>query len=121
MPKIDHARLMRSASAASKLLKALANRNRLLILCQLSDGEVRVGDLAELVGLSPSALSQHLAGLKRLGIVDARRNARSIHYRLAKGPAQHIMKALADIYCRPGAGASPSTGKRLRRRSGSAA
>lgn len=117
MPKIDHAKLMQSASAASKLLKALANRNRLLILCQLSDGEVRVGDLSERVGLSPSALSQHLAGLKRLGIVDARRNARSIHYRLAKGPAQHLMKALADIYCRPDATGSPSSGKRLRRRS----
>ena len=90
MPNIHHAKLMQSANAASRLLKALANRNRLLILCQLSDGEVQVGDLSERVGLSPSALSQHLAGLKRLGIVHARRNARSIHYRLAKGPAQHL-------------------------------
>lgn len=117
MPKIDHAKLALSATAATRLLKALANRNRLLILCQLSDGELRVGELSDRVNLSPSALSQHLGGLKRQGIVVARRSARTIHYRLAKGPAQHVMKALADIYCRPGATASPPSDRRSDRRS----
>ncbi|MBL6650647.1 MAG: winged helix-turn-helix transcriptional regulator [Reyranella sp.] len=121
MAKIDPARLALSATAATRLLKALANRNRLLILCQLSDGELGVGELGDRVGLSPSALSQHLAGLKRLGIVDARRNSRSMHYRLAKGPAQQLMKTLADIYCRPPFMGSPSSGKRSRRRSAPAA
>lgn len=116
MMKIDPRRLARSATAASGLLKALANRNRLLILCQLSDGEMRAGELGERVGLSPSALSQHLAGLRRLGIVEVRRNARSMHYRLANGPARRLMKALADIYCRPGATARLRLGKRSGRR-----
>ncbi|MGD9880904.1 ArsR/SmtB family transcription factor [Reyranella sp.] len=98
-------------------MKALANRNRLLILCQLSDGERKVGDLGERLGLSPSALSQHLAGLKRLGIVDVRRDSRSMHYRLTKGPAQLLMKALTDIYCRPTASRSSSSGRRSGRRS----
>ena len=120
MAKIDPARLALSATAATRLLKALANRNRLLILCQLSDGELQVGELADRVGLSPSALSQHLGRLKKLGIVDVRRNSRAMHYRLAKGPAQHVMKTLADIYCRPLPTGSPSSGKQLRRRLGPA-
>lgn len=121
MAKIDPRLLALSAAAATRLLKALANRNRLLILCQLSDGELQVGELADRVGLSPSALSQHLAGLKRLGIVAARRNARAQHYSLAEGPALLVMKTLADIYCRPGATAPLPSGKRSGRRSAPAA
>jgi ArsR family transcriptional regulator len=121
MPKIDHAKLALSATAATRLLKALANRNRLLILCQLSDGELQVGELSDRVNLSPSALSQHLAGLKRQGIVVARRHARTMHYRLAKGPAQQIMKTLADIYCPPASTGSLPSDRRSRRRSAPAA
>lgn len=121
MAKIDPRLLALSAAAATRLLKALANRNRLLILCQLSDGELQVGELADRVGLSASALSQHLAGLKRLGIVVARRNARAQHYSLAEGPALLVMKTLVDIYCRPGATAPHPSGKRSGRRSAPAA
>lgn len=121
MAKIDPRLLALSATAATKLLKALANRNRLLILCQLSDGELQVGELADRVGLGLSALSQHLAGLKRMGIVVARRNARAQHYSLAEGPALLVMKTLADIYCRPGPAAPLRPGKRSGRQPASAA
>lgn len=119
MAKIDPRLLVQSATMATRLLKALANRNRLLILCHLGDGEMRVGDLGKRLGLSPSALSQHLAGLKRLGIVDVRRDARSMHYRLVEGPARRLMKALAEIYCRPGAIVRLRAGRRSGRRSAS--
>lgn len=91
--------LARSATAATRLLKALANRNRLLILCQLSENELRVQHLSRLVGLSPSALSQHLANLKRIGAVTARRDSRAVFYSIAAGPVQPLMKTLLQIYC----------------------
>lgn len=103
-----------SAETATRLLKALANRNRLMVLCHLSEREMAVGELAELVGLSLSALSQHLAGLRAAGIVRTRRNAREIYYRLNPGPAARIMTVLADIYCHP----PPPAGRSKRKPTG---
>lgn len=83
---------------ASALLKSLANEKRLLIVCLLSQGEMNVGDLEKLVGLSQSALSQHLARLRRDGIVDTRREAQTIYYTI-KHPAVHkLLECLNGIY-----------------------
>jgi len=88
------------ANEASRLLTALANERRLAILCVLAEGERSVGALVQAVGLTQSALSQHLAKLRAAGIVATRRDAQTIYYRLASDAAGSIMKTLADIYCR---------------------
>lgn len=92
-------RLQEKAVQASELLKAMANPSRLLILCQLAEGEKSVGELEEVVGLSQSGLSQHLALLRREGIVTTRRDAQFIFYRLASEEAQAIMRTLYDTFC----------------------
>jgi DNA-binding transcriptional ArsR family regulator len=100
--RLDDARdLSVKAADASRLLGALANERRLAILCRLVEGERSVGDLAEAVGLTQSALSQHLARLRAAGIVATRRHAQTVYYRLASSAAANVMKTLADIYCRP--------------------
>src|SRR3974390_1880207 len=93
-----------AADSASALLKALANRHRLLIICQLIDGERSVGDLAEFLGLRDSTVSQHLALLRRDGLVSARRAAQTLHYSLASDPAREILTALYRVYCTPANG-----------------
>jgi ArsR family transcriptional regulator, virulence genes transcriptional regulator len=90
-----------AADSASDLLKALANRHRLLIVCQLIDGERSVGDLAEVLGLRDSTVSQHLALLRRDGLVSARRDAQTIYYSIASEPAREILTALYRVYCTP--------------------
>jgi DNA-binding transcriptional ArsR family regulator len=90
-----------AADRASELLKALANRHRLLIVCQLIDGERSVGDLAEFLGLRDSTVSQHLALLRRDGLVSARRDAQTIYYSIASNPAREILTALYREYCTP--------------------
>ena len=88
------------ANDAARLLAALANKRRLAVLCALVEGEQSVGDLVNAVGLTQSALSQHLAKLRAGGIVATRRDAQTIYYRLASDAAGSVMKTLADIYCR---------------------
>jgi DNA-binding transcriptional ArsR family regulator len=90
-----------AADSASDLLKALANRHRLLIVCQLIDGERSVGDLAEFLGLRDSTVSQHLALLRKDGLVIARRDAQTIYYSIASDPAREILKTLYQVYCAP--------------------
>jgi ArsR family transcriptional regulator, virulence genes transcriptional regulator len=97
----DAVQLARKAAEASRLLTALANESRLAILCELVDGERSVGALVEAVGLTQSALSQHLAKLRAAGIVTTRREAQTIYYRLISEPAGLVMQTLAEIYCRP--------------------
>ena len=87
------------AADASRLLKALANEKRLMLLCLLAEGERSVGELNARLELSQSALSQHLAVLRDDGLVTTRREAQSIYYGLAQGPAQRIINTLHDIYC----------------------
>jgi DNA-binding transcriptional ArsR family regulator len=87
------------AMAASDLLKALANEQRLMILCNLSGTEMSVGELNELLPLSQSALSQHLAVLREAGIVQTRRDGQTVHYSLADGPAAQVVETLHGIYC----------------------
>ena len=92
------------ASQACELLKAMANEWRLMILCQLSEGEKTVSELQSILGLSQSALSQHLAVLRREKIVVARKNAQSVHYSLAGDEATRVMETLHELFC----GARPS-------------
>ena len=87
------------AADASRLLKALANEKRLMLLCLLAEGERSVSELNTRLDLSQSALSQHLAILRDDGLVTTRREAQSIYYGLAQGPAQRVIDTLHDIYC----------------------
>lgn len=87
------------AADASRLLKALANEKRLMLLCLLAEGERSVGELNARLDLSQSALSQHLAILRDDGLVTSRREAQSIYYGLAQGPAQRVIDTLHGIYC----------------------
>lgn len=87
------------AQGAASLLKAMANRHRLLILCALSEEELCVGALNALIPLSQSALSQHLAVLKQDGLVTARRAAQTVHYRVAPGPALDLIRVLRGHFC----------------------
>jgi DNA-binding transcriptional ArsR family regulator len=96
------ARLRPHARSAASLLKALANEQRLMILCNLSEGELSVGELNERLPLSQSALSQHLAVLREQGIVDTRREAQVIRYSLQPGAAAQVVGLLHDLYCGTG-------------------
>jgi DNA-binding transcriptional ArsR family regulator len=87
------------AADAAQLLKALANEQRLHILCNLLDGPLSVGELNQRLELSQSALSQHLALLREMDLVDTRREAQTIFYSLPDGPVVRIMALLQDIYC----------------------
>lgn len=87
------------AAEASRLLKALANEKRLMILCLLADGERTVGELNGLLDLSQSALSQHLAVLREDDLVQTRRDAKNVVYSLPQGPAQRIIHVLHGVYC----------------------
>lgn len=90
-----------AADQASDLLKALSNRHRLLIICQLIDGEHSVGELAEFLSLRDSTVSQHLALLRKDGLVMARRDAQTIYYSITSEPAREILKTLYQVFCAP--------------------
>lgn len=87
------------AADAAALMKALGHESRLVVLCNLAEGERSVGELNELVPLSQSALSQQLARLRRDGLVDTRREAQTIYYSLRPGPADRVIHLLHAIYC----------------------
>ena len=92
------------AEVAAELLKAMANAQRLRILCLLIEGERSVGEINADVALSQSALSQHLAVLRERGLVETRREAQTVYYRVADGPVHAIIETLHGLYC-PGPGA----------------
>ena len=87
------------AQDAAQLLKALANENRLMILCSLVQQELNVSQLNERMDLSQSALSQHLAWLRREGLVQTRRDAQTIFYSLQGSKAKQVIEVLQSIYC----------------------
>ena len=92
------------AESAAELLKTLGNPQRLRILCLLVEGEHSVGEINAHVTLSQSALSQHLAVLREQALVETRREAQTIYYTLAEGPARALLGTLHDLYCpTPGA------------------
>ena len=101
LANLDISRFEASAAEAARLLRALSNERRLMILCQLADGERAVGELQPLVGLSQSALSQHLAVLREEGIVATRREGQSVRYRISDPAAVRVVTTLAEIFCPP--------------------
>lgn len=93
--------LEEQSEKASALLKALANEKRLMIVCILSQGEKNVGELEQFVGLSQSALSQHLARLRRDGVVHTRREAQTIFYSIKDSSVTKLLECLTAIYAMP--------------------
>ncbi len=97
--QLDITRMRASATQAAALLKALSNENRLLILCYLGQEERSVSELNRFLDLSQSALSQHLAVLRREGLVSTRKEAQTVYYRLASAEAQALITTLHQLYC----------------------
>ena len=98
----DTAAFGRKALQAADMLRALANERRLMILCKLLEwGEANVTQLAEAVGLSQSALSQHLAKMREEGIVAFRRDAQTVWYRIADARTEELLATLHRLFCRP--------------------
>jgi ArsR family transcriptional regulator, virulence genes transcriptional regulator len=93
--------LQLKAGAVEKLLKAMASQPRLMILCELLKGEWTVTGLQQAVGLSMSAMSQHLARLRADQLVSTRRESQTIHYALASEPAKTLIATLYELYCSP--------------------
>lgn len=100
-PSLQTEDLQARAGAAARLLKLMANEQRLQLLCRLADGEAPVGELAAHVGLTASATSQHLARMRAENLVATRRDAQTIHYRLADPAAGRVLETLCDIYGDP--------------------
>lgn len=88
-----------SAGKAADLLHALGNEKRLMILCRLGAGELQAGALRAPLGLSQSALSQHLAVLRRAGVVATRRDGQTIRYRISDPGTVQVIAALASVFC----------------------
>lgn len=99
--KIQTERMQAAADRACDLLKAMANRHRLLILCQLVDQERSVGELAEFLGIRDSAVSQHLSLLRKDGLVTARRDGQTIWYSIASAEARTLLSTLYSAFCAP--------------------
>lgn len=89
------------------MLKALSNESRLLVMCHLvAEGELAVGDLADRVGLSQSALSQHLTRLREQGLLTTRKEAQSVFYRIGDRRAEQVLALLHELFC-PELGENP--------------
>lgn len=93
--------MAQAADRASELLRSLGNRHRLLILCQLVEGEKSVGEMAGFLGIRDSTVSQHLQLLRKDGLVKTRREGQTIWYSLDSEPAARILQTLFTIYCIP--------------------
>jgi DNA-binding transcriptional ArsR family regulator len=101
-PKLNSPQVMaRNAGQAARFLRALANENGLMVLCSLAEAEYSVSQLRDRVPLSQSALSQHLALLRREGLVETRREAQTIHYRLADARVRRLIPELYALFCEP--------------------
>lgn len=87
------------ATEAAQMLKSIAHRDRLLILCLLTEGEKSVTELLQHTTLSQSAFSQHLAVLRREGLVETRKVSQSVYYNIANPQVAKILEALYNIYC----------------------
>jgi DNA-binding transcriptional ArsR family regulator len=97
--QIDLDQMTEAAEEASQLLKSLGNRHRLLILCQLTEAERPVGELASTLGLRDSNVSQHLSLMRRDGLVQARRDGQTIWYSIISEPARLVLETLAKVFC----------------------
>jgi DNA-binding transcriptional ArsR family regulator len=98
----DPQMLEKKATEVADILRALANERRLMILCKLVEwGEGNVTTLAEAVGLSQSALSQHLARMREEGLITFRRESQTLWYRIADPRIEQLFASLHDLFCKP--------------------
>ena len=98
---IDTNAMHHAAEDACRLMKTLANPDRLMLLCQLSQGEMSVGELEAELGILQPTLSQQLGVLREEGLVETRREGKRIYYGVRSGPALALIKVLHDQYCQP--------------------
>jgi DNA-binding transcriptional ArsR family regulator len=113
--KIQANDMLAAADQASALLKALANRHRLIVICQLIEKERSVGELAALLKIRNSTVSQHLALLRRDGLVTARRDGQTIWYAIGSAPARELVRTLYRVYCAPNAVCAPAPRRKTTR------
>ncbi len=99
--RVDSVAMRDAVDEASELLKALSKRHRLLILCHLVEGERSVGELASFLGIRDSTVSQHLALLRRDGVIAGRRDGQTIWYRIVNEAAKAVVDVLYRAYCPP--------------------
>ncbi|MGD0023903.1 MAG: metalloregulator ArsR/SmtB family transcription factor [Xanthobacteraceae bacterium] len=107
--------MLTAADEASALLKALANRHRLIIICQLIGKERSVGELAALLKIRDSTVSQHLALLRKDGLVTARRDGQTIWYSIGSPQARELVRTLYRVYCAPATACVPKAQRSLTR------
>ncbi len=91
--------MQENALQASNMMKLLGHQHRLMILCELKVSEKSVGELSNIVGISQSLVSQHLARMRHEDVVTSRRDAQVVFYALKEGPASILITTLYDIYC----------------------
>lgn len=96
---IDPRRMAAAAAKASELMKTLGHKDRLMVLCHLSSGEKSVGELARLLEIPQSPLSQHLARMRKEKLVSTRREAQTIYYAIASEEAARMVQLMHEIYC----------------------
>lgn len=116
LPDLDMSEIRANAQRAANLLKSMGNPARLMVLCQLTEGEKSVGELERAVPMSQSALSQHLALLRMRNLVKTRRSGQSIYYSLAGIEASSILATLYGLFC-----AKPSAAPQRRKLTGQSA
>ena len=101
---IDVQSMQKAAGSASRLMKVLANPDRLLLLCELSQGERCVGELEERLEIHQPTLSQQLTVLREEQLVSTRREGKNIYYSLSSEQALGVIRALYEQFCAPGRG-----------------
>jgi len=99
IPKLDISLMRANADNACRMMKTLANRDRLMLLCQLSQGEKRVGELEEATNIQQPTLSQQLAVLREENVVSTRRDGKHIYYKISSPIAMSVMELLYATYC----------------------
>jgi len=104
---IDIGQLRKSAGEACGLLKVLGNPDRLLLLCQMTEGEYCVSELEELTGIQQPTLSQQLTVLREEEMVSTRRDGKQVYYSIVSKEAMAVMAALYELYCKPGKQRNP--------------
>ncbi|MDH3925244.1 MAG: metalloregulator ArsR/SmtB family transcription factor [Xanthomonadales bacterium] len=97
--QIDPRKMATAAQKASDLMKTLGHKDRLMVLCHLTSGEKSVGELAGLLDIPQSPLSQHLARMRKESLVKTRREAQTIYYSIASGEAEQFVSLMHDLYC----------------------
>lgn len=96
---IDPVSMASAAAQASELMKTLGHKDRLMVLCHLSSGEKSVGELAGLLDIPQSPLSQHLARMRKENLVKTRREAQTIYYSIASREAERMVQLMHELYC----------------------